>query len=151
MYKWKLHRKTSSQKASRVGQRPHSYEGQAHAFAPLWHRVAWTTPLLAITHRLLLKSIYHPPLIENTHPLWFKKATRFKMEGHPRKLIGREEESPTARCCEGHIGPCLITSPSPVLKHLLSCFSIPPIIHHWSAVTKALGGRHENRRWYRSN
>ncbi len=36
------------------------------------------------------------------------------------------------------IGARLITLPSPVLKYLSFCVSILPIIHHWSAVTKAL-------------
>lgn len=71
------------------------------------------------------------------------------------ELIGCEEEPYSMLSWRAfwtcHIGARLITLPSPVLKYLLSCVSIPPIIHHWSAVTKALGGLHENCCWYWSN
>ncbi len=107
----------------------------------------------AITHQLLLRSIYHPLLIENTHPLWLKKATHIKTEGHAISeswLAVRKRAYSTLLwrafwTCR--IGACLITLPSPVLKYLSFCVSIPPIIITEVPVTKALGGHHENCCW----
>lgn len=57
-------------------------EKAKHTLSPHCGTGSRGRPLLAIAHQLLLKSIYHLPLIENTHPLRFKKATHFKMERH---------------------------------------------------------------------
>lgn len=76
----------------------------------------------AITHQLLLRSIYHPLLIENTHPLWLKKATHIKTEGHtiPESWLAVRKRALEHALVKGILDlsyrACLITLPSPVFK-----------------------------------
>lgn len=139
-----------------------SREGRMHAFTPLLCDSEWVwmdPPPFALQSRIsfywglftirswlktLILSDWKRPHISRRKDMPFLRADW---------LWGREPYSTllwrafwTCR-----IGACLITLPSPVLKHLSFCVSIPPIIHHWSAVTKALGGHHENCCWYQSN